>query len=286
MRSATAMPFVSLLSRPAMSSQRAARHLAAGFVLLILVYAMLAGRARAEDEAAHRIVADIAEHFLQPRAAARLHALLDRDQIASLAALSQWSEGDDIDAQGRARWHRVGIPLNAIAYSPSRDCRNGACVVEKLAHFVAVLRQRSTPPDERLEALKFVVCLISDIHQPLHVVDNGDRGGARVSLIADGRHTNLRQLWDRATLDEDDDARAVADALADSISSRSRHEWQKGSPADWANESHAVARSFVYRYLPQSRVVTAGYESGMQEVTRDRLRRAGVRLAWILNRAL
>ncbi len=285
MRCVSAIPFVSLLSRPAKPSEGAARRLATGFALLILIFAAFGGRARAEDEAANRIVADIAEHFLQPRTAARLHALLDRDQIASLAALSEWSEGDDGDIHGQARWHRVGIPLNAIAYNPSRDCRNGACVVEKLTHFVAVLRNRSTSPPERLEALKFVVCLVSDIHQPLHVVDNGDRGGARVALVADGRHTNLRQLWDRATLDEDDDARAVADDLADSISSRDRRKWEKGSPADWANESHAVAKSFVYRYLPQSRVVTAGYESGVQEVTRDRLRRAGVRLAWILNRA-
>jgi nuclease S1 len=254
--------------------------------LLPLGLCALAGMARAESEPGHRIVAEIAERFLDPRTTVRLHALLAIDDVTSLAAIADLNDENGSQGRKMAHWRQVAIPLGAIAYSADRDCRGGACVVAKLDQFIAVLRDKSAPPAERLEALKFVVCLATDIHQPLRAADNGDRGGARVVLVDEGRRTNLRQVWDDAAADDSDDTREVAIELAQSISASERRDWQKGSPADWANESHAVAKSFVYRYLPRSGVLTSGYESGAQEVMRDRLRRAGVRLAWILNRSL
>ena len=254
--------------------------------LLPIALVLLAGAAHADSEPNHRIAAAIAERFLDERTAAHLQALLAVDDLPSLDAVATLDVSRGSQGHPTTRWREVPIPLGAIGYSPERDCRNGACIVAKLDHFIAVLRDKSAPAESRLEALKFVVCLATDIHQPLRVADNGDHGGARVVLVDDGRRTNLREVWDAAAADETDDAREIAAALVHSISDQDRRQWQKGSPADWANESHAVARSFVYRYLPRSGVLTSGYEAGAQEVMRDRLRRAGVRLAWILNRSL
>lgn len=258
----------------------------AGLALLPLALWLLAGAARADSEPGQRIVATIAEHFLDQRTAARLQALLAVDNLASLDTVPGLDGTAGSPDRSSAHWREVGIPLGATAYSAARDCHNGACIVAKLDHFIAVLRDKTAPAERRLEALKFVVCLATDVHQPLRVADNGDHGGARVILVDEGRRTNLRQVWDDAVADDSDDLREVATALAGSISDSERREWQKGSPTDWANESHAIAKSFVYRYLPRSGVLTSGYESGAQEVMRDRLRRAGVRLAWILNRSL
>jgi len=254
--------------------------------LLPLVLWLLVGAARADGEPGQRIVAAIAERFLDQRTAARLQALLAVDNLPSLDAVAELDVTAGRQDRATAHWREVAIPLGALAYSPARDCRNGACIVAKLDQFIAILRDKTAPADRRLEALKFVVCLATDIHQPLRVADNGDHGGARVVLVDEGRRTNLRQVWDDAVGDDTDDVRVVAATLASSISDSDRREWQRGSPTDWANESHAIAKSFVYRYLPRSGVLTSGYESGAQEVMHDRLRRAGVRLAWILNRSL
>jgi len=236
-------------------------------IALVLLAGVGVGAARADSEPGHRIVAAIAEQFLDERAAAHLQALLAIDDLSSLDAVAT-------------------LDISQASHGPQRDCRNGACIVAKLDHSIAVLRDKSASAESRLVALKFVVCLATDIHQPLRVADNGDHGGARVVLVDDGRRTNLRDVWDDAAADETDDTREIAAVLARTISAGDRREWQKGSPADWANESHAVARSFVYRYLPRNGILTSGYEAGAQEVMRDRLRRAGVRLAWILNRSL
>ena len=254
--------------------------------LAALLAVAFSAEVRAESVDTHRIVADIAEQFLAPRTAQNVHALLALDNETSLAAISTWADEIGDQRRATARWHYVYIPLSAVAYDATRDCGGGACVVVKLEQYAAVLRDRTVAPQDRLEALKFVVNLMSDIHQPLHAADNGDRGGSRVAVVFDGRSMTLRQLWDDEILTDGGDPHDIALDLVSSISASDRRAWQSGSAADWANESHALAKGFVYRYLPRSGVLPSSYQSGAELLELDRLKRAGVRLAWILNRAL
>ncbi len=234
----------------------------------------------------HEIVADVAEQFLEPRAAGEIRKLLALENETSLDAVIVWAEQLRRPNRETARWLSVNIPLHAIAYDAHRDCGGGACIVAKLNQFVTILHDRATPPHDRLDALKYVVLLAGEIHQPMHAVDNGDRGGATLIVICDGRQTTLRALWDNELLDRVADPRAVALELAHAVSARQRQRWQKDTVADWANESHAIAKGFVYRYLPANGVLPGGYEAAVLPVALDRLKQAGVRLAGILNRSL
>jgi len=44
---------------------------------------------------------------------------------------------------------------------------------------------RKTAPEERLVALKFILHLVGDVHQPLHAADDHDAGGNRKQVAAD-----------------------------------------------------------------------------------------------------
>ena len=57
----------------------------------------------------------------------------------------------------------------------------GNCVVAKISQFTAVLADRSASERKREIALKFLVHLVGDVHQPLHSTDHGDRGGNETS---------------------------------------------------------------------------------------------------------
>lgn len=262
------------------------RWVQACIALLPVIACLLPGRVLASGEDAHRIVADIAEQFLEPRVASQIRGLLALDGVANLAGIANWADENSAQSKDRARWHYVEIPLASVSYDAGRDCRNGACIVAKLDQFIAVLRNKSAPPHERLEALKYVVNFAADIHQPLHAADRRGRGGDGIVMVSDGRRMNLRQLWDDELLNNLGDPRAVALDLAGSVTVREQREWQSGSAVDWANESHAIAKGFVYRYLPASGVLSASYEAAVLPVALDRLRRAGVRLARVLNRSL
>lgn len=85
-------------------------------------------------------------------------------------------------------------PGTPAAYDAARDCPRGDCVVAAIERFEVVLRDRSAPPRERLEALKFIVHLVADVHQPLHCADDGDRGGNDIRVSLSGRRTNLHAV--------------------------------------------------------------------------------------------
>ena len=60
--------------------------------------------------------------------------------------------------------------------------------------------------------------------------------------------------------------------------------WQKGTAADWAVESHQLAETVAYQ-VPETGEITAEYTAKAIEVIRQRLKQAGIRLAWVLNEA-
>jgi hypothetical protein len=147
--------------------------------IVLIAASVVPARAFAWGGEGHRIVAEIAEQYLEPGAARQIRELLAIDNETTLSDVASWA--DQIRPQRRetAPWHFVDIPVSAQRYDAPRDCRSDDCIVARLEQFIAALRQDSSKPPsrERLEGLKFVVHFMGDLHQPLHVSDNGDRGG-------------------------------------------------------------------------------------------------------------
>jgi hypothetical protein len=149
----------------------------------------------------HRIVAEIAEQYLEPETAHQIRDLLAIENTSGLADVANWADQIRQQRRDTASWHFVDIPINAAGYDATRDCPRNDCVVAKTDEFVAQLRDRSLPARPRLEALKFVVHFIGDIHQPLHAADNGDRGGNEIHVRYPRRKTNLHAVWDSGILE-------------------------------------------------------------------------------------
>jgi hypothetical protein len=70
-------------------------------------------------------------------------------------------------------------------------------VIAKTEQFLAVLKNPGVDKDAKTQALKFVIHFVGDMHQPLHVADNGDKGGSRTAPTSCGvwmRSFGVRQL--------------------------------------------------------------------------------------------
>ena len=74
-------------------------------------------------------------------------------------------------------------------------------IVPKIRELRAILKDRSRPIEERRFALRFLVHLVGDLHQPLHVGENQDRGGNALQVRFFWRGTNLHHLWDSLILE-------------------------------------------------------------------------------------
>ncbi len=264
----------------------------AGWVaLLIVALAAAPGRpAWAWGRNGHRAAARLAESRLTPEARAIIRDLLEPGE--SLADASTWADENARSIPGSGPWHYVNVPITAKAYS-GRDCRGGNCVVAKIAEFRKILADPSAPKARRRMALRYVVHLVEDVHQPLHVGDRRDRGGNALQLqFFRDENTNLHQVWDSGLLRQGfRNEREVTNALFDLAREPEAQGWLKGGVEDWANESLEAARQ-AYAIPGSRNQLQSGarigreYQDANLPVAVERLAKAGMRLSEVLNHDL
>jgi len=240
----------------------------------------------------HRIVAEIAEQYLEPETARQVRELLALEHATTLAEVSTWADEIRDQRPETAPWHYVNIPIHLpagmpLAYDAARDCPGGECVVAKIDQFAAVLREKATPPRQRLEALKFLVDLVADIHQPLHCADDGDRNGSDIHVIFLGQYTTLYALWDSGMLAAMgiSDVHAYGLNIGQALAPALLAKWRSGSAADWATESYRLAR-LIYGGSYEARALQIFYQDDLVPALNLQLEKAGLRLATVLNDAL
>jgi hypothetical protein len=248
--------------------------------------------------------------MLSPAAHVAILMLLadDRDKFGNpsgrttLEAVSVWS--DELNGTDAAHppWHYNDEPVCGSA-PKAHYCRDGQCNSEELNRLIAVLADRRQSVRERNEALKWVVHLVGDLHQPLHAADNADRGGNAVKVALEGVRARGRQslhrVWDTelVTLALNTRNRQRPPPDIDALTAEAASvvlDGGQGSPDAWASESNHLARNVAYNFpqfacdsVPSGIVVLdAAYQEEAEAIVRERLLLAGARLAVLLNRTL
>ena len=258
----------------------------------------------------HRTIGAIADRLLTPGAHAAVLRLLedDRDKFGepsgrtTLESVSEWADELHGTEAARPSWHYDDVPICG-SEEKARYCPDGQCNTEQLKRLIGVLGDTRAAARERNEALKWVVHLVGDIHQPLHAADNHDHGGNLVPVALEGMrtrgHENLHRAWDNDLVqlalhapNRQQPPRDI-DALAGEAANLEREVGQ-GTPDSWARESNNLARNVTYHYpgfacnsVPAGiMVLDAAYLADAGVVVRERLLLAGARLANLLNRTL
>lgn len=241
----------------------------------------------------HQVIAYIAEERLSNKAKAGVRDLLGDAQLSD-AEIANWADQIRRERRNTAPWHYVNIPVEAAGYDPARDGRKGNNVIDKVKHFSVVLADRKRPREEREEALKFLVHFVGDLHQPLHCADrNKDKGGNACMVFFPGQRKamNLHEVWDTFMLRSHKGTRSVSDygaKLNREISDTDVKAWATGTPLGWATESWKIAKDKVYAPVPADASVptlSKEYVTGGGEVADVQIKKAGIRLAEMLNTA-
>lgn len=254
--------------------------------------------ARAWGAEGHRITGLIAYELLSPRARAAVRHYLGSDDLAGAAV---W-----MDEQRPAlaqqfphspSWHYDNVPVCPHAAPAAHICPDGNCASAQIETFGRILADNAATHDDRALALRLVVHMVGDIHQPLHAADNHDRGGNRIAIRLSSGDANLHYAWDavfvKAAL------RGMGEKeFADSLVTAHRADiegWAKGEVQDWIAESNRLAATKVYGGLAgfacpaptadSLQTLDTAYHDEAAKVVRLQLARAGVRIAAVLNRA-
>jgi S1/P1 Nuclease len=262
------------------------------------IFILISSGAFAWGPEGHRIVGDIAETRLTPAARLQVKELLGNDDLAAIAVWADEIRGERPETYG---WHFVDIPMDASGFSEQRDCfrpdekhpytlrDHHNCVVDRITMFTRALADRNGPRQERIEALKFLVHFVGDVHQPMHAIGEG-RGGNDIHISEFGssqcgeRPCTLHFAWDTGLIKHADisEQRYVA-RITELIASRKLTVQAGGTPADWANESLVRARGV---WVLSGFAVDETYYENVIGIVNRRLTLAGIRLAQTINQAL
>lgn len=263
---------------------------------LLLTTCLLAAApspARAWDREGHRLTAEVAETYLAPATQEQVQALLGEETLPGVAP---WADEYRREHPETGPWHYVNIPSSAAAYDRERDCPLGHnpaspwrdCVTDRILYFEQRLGDMSLSRADRAQALKFLVHLVGDLHQPLHAIGDA-RGGndIRVKIFGGecGRgDCNLHEVWDTELVEE----RGLSEkkhlaVLLDEIQANHWEKFAAGDPVAWTNQSHKLGQRALVRNdvtLPRA------YMDDEEKVADGELAIGGLRLAHVLNTIL
>jgi hypothetical protein len=229
----------------------------------------------------HRSIATIAQQHLTSNTAHVVSAYLEGK---AMAEVSTWA--DENRNPKTAPWHYLNLPLglnhDAFVKAVSQSDKNVYTAILKTE---ASLKDKNLTFEEKNEALKYLIHLIGDAHQPMHVSRKEDKGGNTIQLRFDNKGTNLHSLWDSRLIDHEGLSEADIVKTYDVATTAQIKQWQSDSPMQWLWESYQIS-SELYQIAKPGQTIDQAYYEKYILLTRKRINQAGIRLAGELNKLL
>lgn len=229
----------------------------------------------------HDVTASIAESHLTPEAYHKISELLDGK---SIVYWSNWLDNASHTPEYAysKTWHYKNID-DGIAYEDAPLLETGD-VVRAITQQVETLENPLSTREDKQLAVKILVHLLGDIHQPMHMGHASDLGGNRWSVNYFGRESNLHSIWDSSVPESahkwtytewnDQINRATPQEITLIIAN--------GNPEKWGEETYEICKQ-VYEKTPQGSNISYDYVSEWTPVVEDQLLKGGLRLADLLN---
>jgi hypothetical protein len=246
--------------------------------ILLLLLISFSFQALPWGKTGHRIVGLIAEKHLSKKARKNIEKILKTETLAEVSNHMDFIKSNDA-YDHMSPWHYATIP-DGMTYDEAGTPEEGD-IIQTLNRLIAELKTKQFTDEDEAFALKCLVHLIGDIHQPLHVGNGEDKGGNDVKLEYFWSSSNLHRVWDSGIIDGQDYSYTEYVEWLDHASAEEISTWQSAGILDWAAESVSY-RPQIYD-LPESKKISYQYDYENLELLNKRLLQAGIRLAGILN---
>lgn len=296
-----------------------------GWTWLAWLFLLPAPNAAAWNAAGHRLTASLAWHEMSAATQQQVTALLhqhpalplwekqiQRGQaavavtpLALFAETSTWADdirrqaADGKNPEGRSSavnrdWHYVNWPIGRGA----ADSRGGR-LDQAIESQAARLADRRPPASERAVALAWLVHLVADAHQPLHVASwpladgSFDDGGLGFPVYDESRpqvaQASLHRWWDELPGPPWLRGERLARRVEQLRAAHPAATIVQGESGDWIAESFLLASDELRPNLAPDQLpwsITDAYRARAKIISERRLVESGVRLGRLLDAIL
>lgn len=286
---------------------------ALGIMALVGTSAVLPQQAKAWGKAGHLTVCDYAYPTSSAAVRKKINDLLHAD--GEYQSFNYGCLEEDEFPRPHPDDHFINYPRDKAAVTDAACPQNASCILQAIDREMAVLSDPTKPAKARAKALLGIGHWVGDIHQPLHISFADDRGGNYLlvsGFCGSGQKSNLHGVWDKCLVEKEvmgvplspDWAgftvtyRAV-DKLIPMTTPTEKATWTSTAPWQWAAESYEitlkensrycdlnVTHTFCAKPTAPRIAINKDFLTSNGAIVRTRLRMAGVRLAYLLEKAL
>ncbi|HET6996372.1 MAG TPA: S1/P1 nuclease [Chitinophagaceae bacterium] len=233
----------------------------------------------------HRVVGEIAESYLTPKARAAVKAILGDESLAMAANWADFIKSDS-NFNYLNPWHYVnmkgGLTRDEVVNILKPD--TGVNLYAKMNFIIRELKKKNLEKEKKIMYLRLLIHFVGDLHQPLHVGGRPeDLGGNRVRVLWFNDSTNLHSVWDDKLpeyqkLSYTEWAKAINHTTA-----KQRTGWQKAPIYEWFFESYKAAQDIYAEITRPYQRLSYRYNFDHIDTINEQLLKGGVRLAGLLN---
>ncbi len=246
----------------------------------VLIFISTLFFASAYDVVGHRIIAEIAYKNLDKKARQQADKTLGKRGIIYTASWADEIKSDSSYAYSYA-WHYQNIAANSTLDEIKILLADPDSQGEHLFYAIDKMVKRLEKDKNDAEALKFLVHIVGDLHQPLHMGRPEDRGGNAIKTTWFGRNTNIHAVWDGMLIDSRKMSSSEYAAYLEDKFGEEKEKFRKFRILDSVMKSYELANE-IYAY-DLSDTNTYHYTYRFMNQQDEMLFVGGIQLANILN---
>lgn len=251
----------------------------------------------------HRAVGEIAEKYMDPKALLAARVILQGNSLARAATWPDEIRSEPARYSQTYPWHYTDWPDEMHDHD---ETNSSGKLMGAINEQLAVLKDAAATREQKEFSLKFIVHLIGDLHQPLHVGNGLDQGGNFCKVTYMGQMMNLHSVWDEGMINYTNlSFTEMAKFYTAGKTAAQMAAARSGTPVDWARESKDLRaqiypanvvepqapmsiKAYCQKDVPADQIPKLSYDYAYKfmPIAEERMFLAGVRLAMLLNQVL
>ena len=232
----------------------------------------------------HRVIGQVAECYLTPKASLAVKKILGNE---TLAMASTWADFVKSDPSFKYlnNWHYInfkqGLSESDMKAYLAIDTATGAYT--KVNFLVAQLKNKHLDNEKKKLYLRLLIHIVGDIHQPLHTGREEDFGGNRIKVQWFDKPANLHSVWDEKMIERQKMDYLEYSQSINHTTPQQIVQWQHEPISHWLFQSYQLANQLYNEIKLPNEKLSYGYNKSHIQAANRQLLKGGVRLAGLLN---
>ena len=232
----------------------------------------------------HRVVAEVADQNISNKTKREISKIIGKQRLAYWANWPDFIKSDDTWKHADS-YHYVNIPgdLNRQEFDVALDATSEDNMYKKGLFLINELKNnKNLTLEQKQHYLYFLIHIIGDAHQPLHVGRPDDLGGNKIKVEWFRDKVNIHTVWDSKLVDYENYSYTEYSNLLNIKTKKERKAMQEGTFKDWIYGSYIIANK-IYSNVKMDDKLGYRYHFDNKYIVEDQMLKGGLRLAQVLN---